>query len=352
MRMAVSRNQNEEIFYNALAIAAEGNYRRLSKLRERFGGWEAAWRRSPETAPEAEEPGAAWQALQNLGIRLILFDDPLYPPLLKEISWPPFGIYALGNFDGLTKPAIAIVGTRRATEAGKATAKHFARELGGAGLTIVSGMALGIDAAAHEGTLEAGGKTVAVLGNGLDRFYPRFNEGLAKRILGSGGAIISEYPAGTPSLPRRFLERNRIISGLSAGTLVVEAPEESGALVTARFAAEQNREVFIVPGPHNHPNFHGSHRLIRGGAELVTNPLEILESFQLDYAATLKDKLPLSESKEERLILEALRRAGRPLDVDKIIELTNLEARTVSQTASFLLVKNRIREDGGGYTTA
>ncbi len=339
----------EKIFYNAVNIAAQSNYRELVGLKRRFGSWEGAWRAFFKDVGGAPDPETAWQELKRLGLRLVLYEDQDYPPLLKEIPWPPFGIYVLG---GLVKVdnSLAIVGTRKATENGKATAKYFAEELGRAGFEIVSGLAFGIDAAAHEGALNAEGRTIAVLGNGLDRFYPRSNEKLARKIIEHGGIIFSEYPPGAVSLPHHFLERNRIISGLSKGVLVIEAPKESGALVTARFAIEQNREVFVVPGPHNHPNFQGSHQLIRKGAELITEPKEILESFGFDYAATQKEISTLGATKEEQLILKTLQGAGKSLDIDKIIGLTKLKTHIVSQALSFLLVKNVLKEDEEGYS--
>jgi DNA processing protein len=350
----------EKIFYNAVNIAAQSNYRELAGLKRRFGSWGKAWRAFFKDVGNAPDPDTAWQELKRIGLRLVLYEDSDYPPLLKEIPWPPFGIYVLEGFAKTDnsprpkgcwdKPTLAIVGTRKATENGKVTARHFAEELGRASFEIVSGLAFGIDAAAHEGALNAEGRTIAVLGNGLDRFYPRSNEKLARKIIEHGGIIISEYPPGAVSLPHHFLERNRIISGLSKGVLVIEAPKESGALVTARFAIEQNREVFVVPGPHNHPNFQGSHQLIRKGAELITEPKEILESFGFDYAAAQKDASTLGATKEEQLILKTLQGAGRPLDIDKIIELTKLETHIVSQALSFLLVKNVLKEDEEGYT--
>ena len=178
-----------------------------------------------------------------------------------------------------TETPIAIVGTRRATPEGKIIAKRFARELTSYGIPIASGLAFGIDAAAHEECVATGGATIAVLAGGLDAIYPGSNAALAQKILARHGCIISEYPLGSPPLPYRFLERNRIISGISRGTLVVEAPENSGSLATARYALEANREVFVVPGSTLHPNFKGSHRLIRQGAELVTTPEEIFEAY-------------------------------------------------------------------------
>lgn len=332
-------------YYNALAIALQSDYSKIVKLKSQCATWEEAWRRCATTKINPEEE---WQKLEETGIRLFMRDDDEFPPLLREIAHPPFGIYVLGNLSPSDVPTLAIVGTRRATPEGKKLAENFAKELGARGIVIASGLALGIDAAAHTGCLEARWQTIAVLGNGLDYFYPRTNERLAKKILEQGGAIISEYPLGAPPLPYRFLERNRIVSGLSRGTLVIEAPKESGSLVTARFALEQNRDVFIVPGPVSHPNFVGSHRLIRSGAELVTKPEEILESFGMETQE--KTAVPTFETEEERIIFETLRGASRPLMIDQIIEATNLSIANANRTLTFLVLKSIVKEAGEGYT--
>ena len=339
----------EPLYYNVLAVWAEGEYGKLKKLKRSSPTWQVAYEkaRAIGSVPplEMEEE---WEKLQELGLRLTLFEDDDYPPLLREIHTPPFGLYVRGELPQKNSNAIAIVGTRRATPEGKDIAKSFAKELSFCGFVIVSGLAFGIDAAAHTGALDEKGVCIAVLANGLDSVYPHTNKNLAEKILGSGGGIISEYPIGSPPFGYRFIERNRIISGFSKGTLVIEVPDNSGSLATARFALEQNRDVFVTPGPINHPNFFGSHSLIRQGAELVTTPEHIL----LHYGFTQKEKKALEEnllSPEETLILEALRNVSYALDVDKITDVTKLEPRVVSQTLSFLLIKDLIKESGNGY---
>lgn len=273
--------------------------------------------------------------------------DAGYPPLLAEIADRPKEIYILGELPA--RDSLAIVGTRRATSEGKNIARRFARELTQSGFAIVSGLAFGIDAAAHEGCLDAGGPTVAVLAGGLSDIYPHEHARLAEKILTNGGAIVSEYPPGMPPLPHRFLERNRIISGLSRGVLIVEAPTGSGSLVTARLALEQNRDIFVVPGPITHRNFHGSHSLIRQGAELVTTPHEILEA----YGLSREEKISIAArgaTKEEMLILKALAESGAPMDVDKIIAMTKLEPQIINQRLALLAMKDLVREGGEGYT--
>ncbi len=289
-------------------------------------------------------------------IALIKKEDLLYPSLLKEINGPPSGIYLLGKLPSEEKTMLAIVGTRKATSAGEATARQIARELGEAGMVIVSGLAMGIDTAAHEGALEAETETIAVLANGLDTIYPRQNENLANRIIEARGAIISEYPAGTPAFPNQFLDRNRIISGLSIAAIIIEAPLRSGVLVTARLAAEQGREVFVFPGPGNHPNYRGSHKLIRDGARLVTSSQDILEDLGMEAdEEKLKHQLGLGLDSgaikdEEKIILEIIKRAGEPLNVDKITELSKLETQVVNRALAFLSINNIIKETERGYS--
>ena len=202
--------------------------------------------------------------------------DPDYPRQLLEIPDPPVLLYVKGRTDLLACSALAIVGSRNATPQGIANAESFARAASRAGVTIVSGMALGCDAAAHRGGLEGAGSTVAVIGTGADRIYPARNQALAHAIV-EHGAIVSEFPLGTPPLAANFPRRNRIIAGLARGVLVVEAADRSGTLITARLAAEQGREVFAIPGSIHSPLSKGCHKLIKQGAKLVESAQDILE---------------------------------------------------------------------------
>lgn len=266
-----------------------------------------------------------------------------YPYLLKQIPDPPAALYILGNLPDEKLPHISIVGTRKATSNGCLIAKTLAKELSQAGCVIVSGLAMGIDAAAHEGVVAAEGKTIAVLGSGLNNIYPRLNKNLAEKILELNGAIISEYPPDEPAFPSNFLARNRLVSGLCLGTVVVEAPERSGSLVTARLALEQNREVFIIPGPANHQNYTGSHQLIREGARLATSAQNIMED--LDIKPPAKETL----NPEEKIILEIFSKNKESLSIDKIIELTKLDTQIVNKTIAFLVIKGIIKETLGRY---
>lgn len=211
--------------------------------------------------------------------QLLTLDHPHYPPLLQEISDPPPWLYVRGDVASLSMPQLAVVGSRRPTQQGVSDAGAFAQALAEMGFTVTSGLAYGIDAAAHEAALRAGGTTVAVMGSGLDRVYPDTHRGLADRIA-SAGAVVSELPLGSAPLARHFPSRNRIISALSVGVLVVEAALRSGSLLTARLAMEQNREVFAIPGSIHNPTSQGCNELIRRGATLVRNIQDVLDELK------------------------------------------------------------------------
>lgn len=214
-------------------------------------------------------------------IHVIKVEDRQYPELLRKIYDPPKCLYVIGNIEILNNPSIAIVGSRVASEYGKKAAKYFAYNLAKEGFNIVSGLARGIDSFSHIGALDAYGKTVAVIGCGLDIIYPKENKVLEEKIIKNGGTIISEYPLGTPPRKNHFPARNRIISGLSQGVIVIEAKEKSGSLITADFAIEQGREVFAVPGNINSINSIGTNYLIRDGAILINNYKDVLDFIKL-----------------------------------------------------------------------
>ena len=341
---------DESIFYNAIASYALGSYSIIKKMQRRAATWERAYEIIC-TEDQIPDPKKSWEQMEKYGVGLMLASDKRYPAALKQIPHPPFGIYYRGDITALDRNQInfAIIGTRRATPEGKTLAKKFGHELTNSNFTIISGLAFGIDAAGHQGCLDANGTTVAVFACGLDNIYPHSNAAMADQIIKNGGVFISEYPIGEPPLPYRFLERNRIISGLSRGVLVVEAPDGSGSLATARFALEQDRDVFVTPGTVSHANFKGSHELIRQGATLVTEPDDILEAYGIEKAAGHKKK-NIPSSAEESLIMMVLNGSAKPVDVDKIIQLTRLEPRIVNRTITFLLLKDFIKEIEGGYT--
>ena len=274
-----------------------------------------------DSAPtEAIEHGLAWAS--QPGQSIITLADGGYPPALLEIADPPSVLYVRGNPDLLHRRGLAVVGSRNATPQGTQTAESFARHLAAQGLCIVSGLALGIDAAAHRGALAAQGETVAVIGTGADRIYPARNKDLAIAIA-ERGAIVSEFPLGTPAVAYNFPRRNRIISGLARGVLVVEAAPESGSLITARLAAEQGREVFAIPGSIHSPVARGCHKLIKQGAKLVETAQDILEELG-NFAATLTPVAASPAASDESPILAAL--GHDPCSLDDLVERTGQSA--------------------------
>ena len=283
-----------------------------------------------------------------------------YPSALRNIPNPPAQVFVRGEIDGLdNSPAIAIVGTRKATVAGIKLAERLAEELGRAGLTIISGLATGIDAAAHRGALKAGARAIAVLAAGVDKIYPAQNNKLADEILEKGGAIISEYK-DREYVKAQFVQRNRIVSGLSLGVLAIEAPERSGTVSTAGHAAEQGKTVFVVPGPISHENYVGSHKLIRDGARLVTTSDDIIDDLiadfpQLENILRRKSIGDEGESQKlesdiERAIVMMIKLSGEPMTIDKIIEDSKLDPQEVSQTIAFLTIKGILKETANKYT--
>lgn len=225
----------------------------------------------------APEDSRSLEWLTQPGHHLIGWHDPDYPALLRTAPSPPLALFVIGNPARLWHPAVAVIGSRSPTAGGRDTAAAFSRALAGSGLAVVSGLALGVDSAAHSATLDAGGVTVAVLGCGIDQMYPRSNHALYERIRAEG-VVVSEYPPGTPARSGHFPSRNRIVAGLSLGTLVIEAAMRSGALITARLASDAGRDVFAVPGSIHNPKARGCHRLIRSGAALVESAEEVIRT--------------------------------------------------------------------------
>jgi len=250
---------------------------------------------------------------------LVTFHDPRYPPALAQIPDPPLLLYVSGRLDLLTQPLVAVVGSRNASVQGRVDAESFAAALSGAGLCVVSGLALGIDTAAHEGALRGAGSTIAVVGTGLDRVYPARNRALAHRIA-EQGCIVSEYALGTPPLGANFPRRNRIISGLAAGVLVIEAAAQSGSLITAQMAAEQGREVFALPGSIHSALTKGCHRLIREGAQLVETVDEVLTAMRVSPLVRLQegaDAAAAPAAHDDAILLGAL--GHEPVALDELL---------------------------------
>lgn len=335
---------------------------KFMRLCEHFGAAQAAWSADQGELQAAgldarsadslisfrtgHDPTRAFTQVQRLGVQAVTLADDEYPALLKEIYAPPPVLFIKGTLlptDGL---ALAVVGTRSATAYGRLVAERFVSALVENGVTIVSGLARGIDAVAHRVTLEHGGRTIAVLGSGVDVIYPNEHRSLAEAI-SAGGALISEYAPGTKPERDNFPARNRLIAGLTRGALILEAGEVSGALITARMALEQNREVFAVPGNVTSAASAGTNALIRQGeAKLVTRVEDILEEINPGLVAEqlrLVDLLP--DNEVERVLLRAL--SAEPLHVDDLARAADLPVATVSSTLTMLELKGMVKHAGG-----
>lgn len=330
--------------------------RKARRALERCGPpeqWSGANRRElqiaglPETALRAvlearpEKRDIAWTSAENH--HLLLWGEAGYPALLGEIPDPPPALFISGDPNLLSQPQIAIVGARNPTMSGREIAAEFAGFLVGAGFVITSGLALGIDAAAHSGALAGPGQTLAVMGTGPDRVYPRRHVDLAEKIVATG-ALISEFPPGIPPLPEHFPRRNRIISGLSLGTLVVEAAFGSGSLITARYALEQGREVFAVPGSILSPLSRGCHALIREGAALVERGADILESLGTIMPVPTATSTEAGQTNEYdpqyHLLLDAL--GFNPVGIDALAERCGLTPQAVSSMLLILELQGEV----------
>jgi DNA processing protein len=334
---------------------------RLRALLDYFGDIERAW-----CAPSAElrRAGLDRRSLENLsaaraeldleqevakiaaaGAQALTWEDPAYPRLLLEIPAPPPVLYVKGTLTEEDAWAIAVVGTRRASAYGREVTRHLTRTLARSGITIVSGLARGVDAEAHKTALEAGGRTIAVLGCGIDRVYPPEHRKLAEEITASG-ALVSDYPLGTEPEGRNFPPRNRIISGLSLGVLITEAGKGSGALITADYAAEQGRDVFAVPGSVLMRGSAGTNALIQEGASVVLNAADILEELNLTMVAEqVEARQVLPENETEAALLSHL--SSEPVHVDEIQQQVNLPISQVTSTLALMELKGLVRQVGG-----
>lgn len=297
-------------------------------------------------------------------LHCLTFDDPRYPRLLREIPKPPPLLFVRGDHTCLSLPQVAIVGSRNPTAGGSENAERFARYLAECGFAITSGLALGVDAAAHQGALKAGGKTIAVMGTGIDLVYPARHRSLAQAILDAGGALVSEFPFGVTSLAANFPQRNRIISGLSGGTLVVEAAVQSGSLITASYALQHDREVFAIPGSIHNPLARGCHQLIRQGATLVETAQDIVDqlagliSYKRQEAGASHRSLPLFHEPAkttlppvvdaaEQALLDAL--GFDPLPLDLLAERTGADIGSLSAGLIALEIKGLVQQTGACY---
>jgi DNA processing protein len=363
--------RTDEVFaWMALSRAPALNVSILSAALERLGGIAGFIESSDEARHGAGIPVAAREYLRSAASspstleqawlkvprhELVAFTDPRYPASLRGLERRPIALYVAGDAQVLNDPQLAIVGSRNPTAAGRDTAFEFAESLAGCGLAITSGLAEGIDSAAHRGALAGQGITLAVLGNGVDRIYPRSNRRLSEEI-SFRGAVISEFPLGTPPRRENFPQRNRIIAALSMGTLVVEAARRSGSLITARLAGDQNRELFAVPGSIHNPLSRGCHELIRQGAKLTETVADILSelNFSAFFAGVRRgpddlNPVPGIEAgmdKEHKILLDAL--GFDPADLDMLVVRTGFKAEAVSSMMLILELEGHVQAAPGG----
>lgn len=358
-----SAEKNNLKFLIALANFPKFGPIRLKKIKKRFSDLENAFDASFKNLTQAgiEEnianefiaaradikPDLIMERLEKENVKIIDVDDKSYPKLLKETYDPPAVLYYKGRLSEEDDFSIAVVGARKFSSYGRRATEEIAGGLARNGLTIVSGLALGIDAIAHLAALTASGRTVAVLGSGLDRqnIYPSANRYLADKIVAEGGALISEFPLGAPALPHHFPQRNRIISGLSRGTLVVEAGEKSGSLITAKFALEQNREVFAVPGSIYSPVSAGTNQLIKQGARPITSAVDIMEALDLaKISSFIEIKKTTPETAEEEIVATHL--SAEPTHINELVRLTKLDTGKINATLTIMEMKGMVKNVG------
>ncbi len=335
---------------------------KVRALRDHFGDLELAWRADKadlkrigfdtrtiasffETRSVIDLDGRMAE-LDRLGVKLLCWDSAEYPQSLRDIPVSPPTIYVKGNITDADRWAIAIVGTRRVTAYGRQMTAQISRDLVNHSVTVVSGLARGVDSVAHEVAIDNGGRTIAVLGSGVDCIYPPENRRLAERIIDGRGAVVSEYALGVQPEAKNFPPRNRIISALSLGSVVIEAGERSGALITANFARDQGREVYALPGNVTNRNSLGTNRLIQQGAKLLMSADDILQDLQLDRAAEQQSvQLALPDSAEEAALVPHL--VAAPVHVDELSRLSGMPAAMVTSTLTLMELKGVVRQVGG-----
>jgi len=334
---------------------------RMQALIQHFGDLETAWKASPVEfaraglglklieriiqARENVDLTRLWTKIESQGIRILTWEDEAYPQRLKEIDQPPPVLYVRGEYLPDDVFAVAIVGTRRVTPYGRQITEQLAAFLASNGMTVISGLARGVDAIAHQTSLKAGGRTIGVLGSGVDKIYPPEHRSLAEQMI-ERGAIISDYAPGTPPDASNFPPRNRIISGLSLAVVVIEAGETSGALITAEFAAEQGREIFAVPGSILAPQSKGTNKLIQNGALPLLCVEDLMQALDLTRMGEHKAarKIIPSDETEARLIGVL---GDEPIHVDEIRNQTALPIEKVSATLALMELKGMVRQVGG-----
>lgn len=295
--------------------------------------------------------------LEKLGVTYVTLEDKGYPERLRSLEDAPFLLYTKKGDASKVSPceaaevSVAVVGTRKASSYGRDVTERLVAGLVDAGVTIVSGLAFGVDAVAHKAAVDCGGKTIAVMAGGLDKIYPTSNTQLAQKIIDSGGMWISEYPLGVTPRPEHFPYRNRIESGMSLGVVVVEGAVKSGTMVTATLAAKQGRDVFAVPGPVNSPGSKGPHLLIRNGAKLVEKAEDILEELDINSKIQItRNKQVIPETQEEKKLFSLLEKEG--LGLDELVRMSGMETGTVLSTLTGMELKGMVKNTGGVYVKA
>jgi len=357
---------NEKRYWIGFTLVKGIGAVRFQRLLDRFGDAESAWGASPIELAEAGlslklierliavreqvDLSRIWDQIQSKSIKILTWLDETYPQRLKEIEQPPPVLYLRGELLPEDNWSVAIVGSRRVTPYGRQIAEEISSFLAANGVTVVSGLARGVDALAHSAALKAGGRTLAVLGSGVDKIYPPENRALAEQIFKQGG-VLSDYPPGTPPEAANFPPRNRIISGLSMGVVVIEAGETSGALITAEFAADQGREVFAVPGSILAPQSKGTNKLIQQGALPLLNADDIMQALDLTRVGQHKAARKVLPADEvEAKLLSAM--GEEPLHVDEIRNQTDLPVEKVSATLVMMELKGMVRQVGNMHYVA
>jgi len=349
--------------------------RAATRLLERFGSPDAVFnarrpeleslRLKPETVDSIikcefrERATAEFERVKQIGGDVLILDDGSYPALLREIDDPPIVLYVLGDWQAcVEQPGVGVIGSRMCSTYGENSAEMLARDLASRGITVISGLARGIDTSAHKGAISGRGRTIAVIGTGIDAVYPRENTRLVREILDAGGAVVSQFPLGTPPIKENFPYRNRIISGLSHGVLIVEASERSGSLITARLAMEQNREVMAVPGNITSGNSFGTNYLIKSGAKLVQQWQDVVSELPSEISAAIlpprieKEKaedavrqpelIPADMSSNEQIVWGLLS-ADEPVHIDILLESSGLSYGDLNTVLVSLDIRDLIR---------
>lgn len=346
---------SEQAYWLGFSLIPNIGPKRLVRLFDVFGDLAEAWRATVhdlrEAGLDAKLAEQVVDARQKLDLSvemtkveradawLITFAEPHYPALLRDLDDPPVVLYVRGDLTPQDETSVAIVGTRKATRYGHDAAYDLAKNLSAQGVTIISGLAQGIDRAAHEGALRAGGRTIAVMGCGIDMVYPREHEQLAQQIIGQG-ALVSEFPVGMQPMANNFPRRNRVMSGMALGVLVAEAPERSGALITAHLALEQGREVFAVPGNIFNPTGKGANRLIQDGAKLVTGAEDVLSELNIAHehrqVKVETAQIVPSDGLESQVLAHI---SADPIHIDDLVRVSGLPITDVSSTLTILELK-------------